>query len=103
MSSDLKLEDDCEFYRMAAERRVQPPYCQRRVHVTARFSSEIAEFIVADQGPGFDIRKLPDPNDPEVLLRPSGRGLMLMKMFMDEVTYNAAGDTVTMVKRRPAL
>jgi CheY-like chemotaxis protein/anti-sigma regulatory factor (Ser/Thr protein kinase) len=100
VSSDLKQENDKAFHQLATERRAAFPYCERSTRVTARLTPDVAEFVIADQGQGFDTSKLPDPNDPEVLLRPCGRGLMLMRMFMDEVTYNPSGDTVTMVKRR---
>jgi CheY-like chemotaxis protein len=100
VSSDLKQENDHAFHQLAAERRMAAPYCDRRTRVLARLTPDVAEFVISDQGQGFDTSKLPDPNDPEVLLRPSGRGLMLMRTFMDEVTYNSTGDTVTMVKRR---
>ena len=54
-------------------------------------------FFVRDEGPGFDPNKLPDPTDPANLEKVSGRGLLLMKTFMDEVTFNATGNQVTMV------
>lgn len=43
---------------------------------------------IKDQGPGFDPDKVPDPTEPENLLKDSGRGLYLMKIYMDEVKYN---------------
>ncbi|MGE0608143.1 MAG: ATP-binding protein, partial [Pirellulales bacterium] len=49
---------------------------------------------------GFDPSKLPDPTDPANLEKASGRGLLLMRSFMDEVTYNATGNQITLVKRR---
>ena len=47
-------------------------------------------------GVGFDISKLPDPRDPENLVRASGRGVLMMRMFMDEVSWNESGNEVTM-------
>ena len=55
---------------------------------------------IADDGPGFDVSSLPDPTDPENLIRPSGRGILFMRMFMDDVRYNATGNRVTLVKNR---
>lgn len=101
VSSKLKEQGDA-FYRMARERRCQKPYAVRRVRVTVRVSYTGASFQITDEGPGFDVSKLPDPTDPEYLERPSGRGLLLMRAFMDEVRYNATGNRVTMVKRRTA-
>ena len=101
VSSALKQEGDGSgFYKLAAERRGQPPYAARRVRVGVRVTAEAASFVVADDGPGFDLSALPDPTDPENLTRPSGRGVLFMRMFMDDVRYNAAGNRVTLVKRR---
>jgi anti-sigma regulatory factor (Ser/Thr protein kinase) len=55
-----------------------------------------------DEGPGFDPKELPDPTDPENLLKLSGRGILLMRTFMDDVKFNDRGNEVTMVKRRSA-
>jgi len=56
--------------------------------------------VIADEGPGFDPKSLPDPRDSESLESVSGRGVMLMRLFMDEVTYNESGNSVTLVKRK---
>lgn len=45
---------------------------------------------IKDQGSGFDPEKVPDPTQPENLLKDSGRGLYLMKIYMDEVKYNVS-------------
>ena len=73
------------------------PYAERRVHVTVRLTPAAATFIVRDEGPGFDVSSLPDPRDPENLTKPSGRGVMLIRTFMDEVTFNERGNEITMV------
>ena len=71
----------------------------KAVHVVAEFNAEGARFIIADEGPGFSIEKVPDPTDPCRLLEPSGRGLLLINHIMDEVCYNQAGNKVEMFKR----
>ncbi len=53
---------------------------------------------VTDQGPGFDPESVPDPTLDENLDQPHGRGLMLIKAYMTEVTYSARGNRVTMTK-----
>lgn len=100
VSSELREGGDDRFHKLARERRVLEPYAARRVRVTARLTPEQGTFVILDQGPGFDVAKLPDPTDPEFLERPSGRGLLLMRAFTDEVRYNATGNRVTLVKRR---
>ena len=66
------------------------------VHTPERFTIKIA-----DQGEGFDIEELPDPLAPENLLRTSGRGIFLIRSFMDEFDLRrgaAGGMEVTLVK-----
>jgi serine/threonine-protein kinase RsbW len=60
---------------------------------------------VRDEGGGFDPSCLPDPLAPENVLKASGRGIFLMRSFMDEVVHRAApggGMEVVMVKRAVA-
>jgi CheY-like chemotaxis protein/anti-sigma regulatory factor (Ser/Thr protein kinase) len=100
VSSELKLSGDGAFERLAEARRHESPYRERRVRVSAELTPAAARFVIADEGPGFDISKLPDPTDPANLEKPSGRGLLFMRTFMDDMQYNAAGNAVTLVKRR---
>jgi CheY-like chemotaxis protein len=99
LSSSLR-ENDCDAYHhLAEERRRQSPYQERRVEVQVRLAPERAEFVVRDQGPGFDPTSLPDPTDPANLDKITGRGILLMRSFMDEVFFNDKGNEVTMIKR----
>ncbi|MCE9568308.1 MAG: response regulator [Planctomycetes bacterium] len=98
VSSDLRENGDEAFHKLAAERRFLEPYQARRVRVNARMIPGRATFVIADQGPGFDITKLPDPDSPEYIPGPSGRGILLMRAFMSEVRYNSTGNQVTLVK-----
>ena len=59
-------------------------------------------YRIRDEGPGFDRSALPDPTDPANLEKVSGRGLMLIHAFMDEVSHNASGNEITMAKRAEA-
>jgi CheY-like chemotaxis protein len=100
LSSLLREKDDKAYYALAEERRKQKPYSVRRIYVTARESSVEAFYTIRDEGPGFDPSKLPDPTDPSNLERVSGRGLLLIRTFMDEVYHNEKGNEITMIKRR---
>jgi CheY-like chemotaxis protein/anti-sigma regulatory factor (Ser/Thr protein kinase) len=100
LSSDLREDGSDTYEHLAQERRHRPPYGQRRVHVNARLSRLEAEFKVLDEGPGFDPSRLPDPTEPANIAKISGRGLLLMRTFMDEVRYNRFGNELTMRKRR---
>ena len=56
--------------------------------------------IIRDQGPGLDLRKIPDPLAPENLLKTSGRGIFLIRSFMDvvEIHPSHAGTELRMIK-----
>ena len=54
---------------------------------------------IEDEGPGFNPEDVPDPTDFENLDKPSGRGIVLMRAFMDEVLYNDRGNQLTFCKR----
>jgi CheY-like chemotaxis protein len=102
VSSDLRERDDDSYYRQADERRQAAPYCDRRVHITAVECPDTVRYVVRDEGPGYDPAQVPDPTDPENLERASGRGLLLIRSFMDEVDRNERGNEITLVKRRDA-
>jgi CheY-like chemotaxis protein len=100
LSSDLRETEDKRFYKMVEERRQQEPYMNRRVHVLARENHREVTYVVRDEGPGFDPKGLPDPTDPVNLEKASGRGLLLIRTFMDVVQHNRSGNEVTLIKRR---
>ncbi len=99
LDSSLK-QDGGAFERLVAVRRRQAPYAGRRLHVHVRMDAAAAVFVVRDEGPGFDVSAVPDPTDPENMLKPSGRGLLLIRTFMDEAIHNTAGNEITLVRRR---
>lgn len=96
-SSDLLEPDRVD---PIEERRNRAPYCDRRIHIHARIAPSEATFVIRDEGPGFDPSVFPQAGDPASLERETGRGLMLIRTFMDEVRYNDRGNEVTMTKRR---
>ena len=55
---------------------------------------------VKDQGRGFRPEEVPDPTSDENLTKPTGRGILLMRAYMDEVAYSACGTEVTMIKKK---
>ena len=100
VDSNLRDADGNAYRNLALSRREQPPYRDRRIRVKASYSASEAIFVISDDGEGFDATQVPDPTDADNLLRPSGRGLLLMRSFMDELRFNDVGNEVTMIKRR---
>ncbi|HEX5136334.1 MAG TPA: response regulator [Planctomycetota bacterium] len=102
LDSSLRENGIEAYLALMQERLVQEPYAGRRVHVAATFTPAEAAFVIRDEGKGFDPGTVPDCCDPKNLARLSGRGLMLMRTFMDDVRHNDRGNEVTLVKRRKA-
>lgn len=98
VSSELRQDDDSRYYELIRRRSREEPYRRRRVHIKTRMSDRDAVFAIRDEGPGFDVAGLPDPTEPENLERASGRGILLMRTFMDEVLFNERGNEITLVK-----
>lgn len=71
------------------------------VHFAVDRSTDELVITIGDEGAGFDPESLPDPLAPENLLRPSGRGLLLIRAFVDEFDLHrraGGGTEVRMVK-----
>ena len=73
-------------------------------HITASFETTADSLIIriADQGAGIDPDTVPDPLAPENILRGSGRGIFLIRAFMDEVHFRQLhpGTELTLIKHR---
>lgn len=102
VDSSLREVGPDTFYEHIRERRRRPPYRDRRVHVTAMVTPAEATYVVRDEGNGFDPSSLPDPRDPASLEKAGGRGMLLVRTFMDVVRHGERGTELTMVKRREA-
>lgn len=75
----------------------------KNVEVTLECSDDGLEITVRDFGAGFAVTDVPDPTDPENLLKVNGRGILFMRSFMDEVEWDnppGGGMKVKMVKKR---
>ena len=76
----------------------------KKVHLDIARSKESLTVTIGDEGAGFDMSSLPDPLAPENLLRQSGRGLLLIRAFMDEFDLHprpGGGTEVRLIKHLP--
>ena len=73
----------------------------KRITVSFENTGAALVFTIADQGKGLNPETLPDPLAPENLLRGTGRGIFLIRSFMDEVHFRQLhpGTELTLVKR----
>ncbi len=75
---------------------------RKKVYLKLEANSNSLVVTIGDEGHGFDENTVPDPLAQENLLRQSGRGLLLMRAFMDECEHSArtpSGTLVRLVKR----
>ncbi|TWU36129.1 ATP-binding response regulator [Novipirellula artificiosorum] len=77
----------------------ESPYADRKIHFRANLGLHRLEFIIRDEGNGFDTSELPSAEEAEDLDIEGGRGLVMIRSFMDEVSFNEKGNEITMVKR----
>ena len=97
LSSKLKEDGSSRFIELAAEREVLSPWRERSVQVTELVSAFGLWLTIQDSGNGFNVQAVVDRcNDPETMFA-SGRGLMLMRAFADELFFNREGNEVTLV------
>lgn len=71
----------------------------KRVLVEVSFIDGAIRARVTDQGDGFDPLSVPDPTEPENVVKAGGRGLFIMRQLLDEVSFNEQGNAVTLVLR----
>jgi len=76
----------------------------KKAHLKISLVGPQIEVIVEDQGHGFNLGDLADPTETKNLLKPSGRGILIIRSFMDEVDISRSeggGNRLRMVKRLP--
>ena len=74
----------------------------KRVEIRYQVEPDQLSISVRDQGNGFHVESLPNPLDPENLLKPSGRGIFYIRSFMDKVEFRTpsqGGTEILMVKK----
>src|SRR5262245_28040141 len=97
LPSDLKEQPDDAFARALAERTSDPRLTGRRVNIDVDHDADRCRWSITDEGNGFDFRRyLHREPDPESLWLSSGRGILLMRAFVDDVHYEMGGRKVTL-------
>ena len=71
---------------------------RKRVHLKVSVQDERLSIVIVDEGEGYEPKELPDPLAEENLLRQSGRGLLLIRAFVDEFTMRKAPPLGTEIK-----
>ncbi len=99
------LEDDLFAIHLAMEEAVVNAFKHgnkqdpaRDVVIEYDLSPQKVDICVTDQGRGFDPNSLADPRIGDNIYKTDGRGVLLIKSYMDKVEYNDAGNSVRMTK-----
>lgn len=102
ISSDIRQKDKgtAEFNAEIDKRCQTEPYGSRMIRLNYVLTPDYVEYVIEDEGPGFDASKLPDPNDPVNFFKKSGRGILIIKIHMDEVEWNDKGNKLRIRKNR---
>ena len=74
----------------------------KSLRINYRADADEFHVEVTDEGPGFDPHAVPDPTVDENLEKTSGRGIMMMEIYMSHVQFNEKGNSVRMSRRRGA-
>lgn len=72
----------------------------KMVRIKMGFDDSVFEASITDRGCGFDPEQVPDPTADENLGKSCGRGVMLMKEFVDSLEFNDCGNEVTLTKAK---
>lgn len=102
ISSELKNDYSDRFTEMLAVRSSQHKYASRIVRIIVDYSESCITWSIADEGRGFDVQSvLARAESEDVSLLPSGRGLMMIKAFMDGVEYDRGGRRIKLTLQNP--
>jgi serine/threonine-protein kinase RsbW len=72
----------------------------KRVSLVSEVGPDGLRIEIEDEGPGFNPATVPDPTAPENLENESGRGLLLMRAYMDKVEFHGRGNRVVLIRSR---
>lgn len=73
---------------------------RKKIDILILAHQNILSIEVQDEGAGFDVSTLPDPLAPENILKPSGRGIFLIKAFMDSVAFDFSGTGTRLLMKK---
>lgn len=68
----------------------------KKVHIRSEKTADKLVIHVKDEGNGFDVNDIPNPTDADNILKPSGRGVFLIRQQADEVSFSKEDATMTM-------
>ena len=99
ISSDIKNDEGIKRFNDEVDKRKNEEiYKNRLITINYELTNEYVEYIIEDEGKGFNFKSLPDPRDPENFFKNSGRGLLIIRIHMDEVEWHDHGNIIRLRK-----
>ncbi len=99
VDSKIREIDGVKAYNELIEKRKNSDkYKNRRVHILYELTPSWVEYTITDEGKGFNYTLLPDPKEPENFFKKSGRGILIIKIHMDEIEWRERGNSIRMRK-----
>ncbi|MGA1846497.1 ATP-binding protein [Deferribacter abyssi] len=101
ISGDKKFieTENGTYLEFLKQRLIDGKYKDRFVNLILEVNTEVFKVEIEDMGKGFDTKSVVNKFDDENLLKLHGRGILITKMYFDEVVYNEKGNKVTLIKR----
>lgn len=87
------------YYSLIDERLNNPKYKERKVKIKLYLKKPVLKIVVEDKGKGFDTSKIKKVHSEEDLFKLHGRGILIARMYFNEINYNKKGNRVTLIKR----
>jgi len=97
-SEKSKALEASNFSQLLKEKCEDPVLSKRKVFIETKLTEHQFYCSIRDEGEGFDWRSLPDPSNPENLLKEHGRGIFITSHSFDEVKFNEKGNQVILTK-----
>jgi DNA-binding response OmpR family regulator len=94
-----KLLEEGKFNEELRNRLNNEYYKNRQVTIKYFLDNNEVRYTIEDQGKGFNWKKLPNLDDPQNIFKRNGRGIMLIKLMMDDTYFNEKGNVITLVKK----
>ncbi|HNR88568.1 MAG TPA: PAS domain S-box protein [Spirochaetota bacterium] len=87
------------YFDLLRDRQSDPDRRSKKVSIDYRLDEERAEYVIRDEGAGFDVRSVleRDPSAASEQGRMHGRGILIVRTVFDEVAYNERGNEVRLV------
>ncbi len=91
------LQSGKDIVALIQQKCQDPQIAKRQVMLQYDIRAGESVFVISDEGEGFDVSSLPDPQDPTAMLELHGRGIFMTQNYVRKMAYNDKGNQVTLI------